>query len=286
MGFLLTASISASVLQAGIFNNFGKKACKTSGDTYRFNSVSYILCIIIFTILALKGGKASWFSVGLGLLYGIMNALSNGYGMLAYATGPMHLTILCTASSMIIPTMSGVLFFGESFSIIKFIGIIALLFFIYFTVGKGSDDKKINKKWLIYCALEIVSTGMIGILQKIHQGSELHKSETSIFLLTGFLCSLIYAAVMSKKNDAQIKINVKNGFFAALCGLCMFTAHYLNLGLSGKLPTQLFFPLVNATPMILNIIMSVVLFKEKITTKQIIGIVGGIASLACICMFG
>lgn len=284
MGFLLTASIAATVCQANLFNYLGKKECKAAGDSYRFNSVAYILCIIIFAFLAVRG-QVSWFSVGLGLLYGIMNAVSNGYSMRAYGAGPMHLTILCCTSSMIIPTMSGVFFFGEDFSLIKFIGIIALLFFIYFTVGKGEDDKKVNKKWLMYCAFAIVSTGMIGVLQKIHQGSELHKSETDVFLLTGFICSFVYASVMAKKNKAQIKINAKKGFFALVCGLCLFTAHYLNLGLSGKLPSQLFFPLVNATPMILNIIMSVVLFKEKITKKQIVGIVGGIASLACICMF-
>lgn len=284
MNFLLALSISAGVAQSGIFNALGKGACREKGDTYLFNAAAYIICILIFAYLAFSG-KASLFSVVAGLLYGIMNAMSNGYKMIALGRGPMHLTTMLTSSSMIIPTMSGFLFFGEKFSIPKFVCIIFLLFFIYLSIGKGSDEgKKIDKHWFLFCLLSIVSTGMIGILQKIHQGS-IHGDETGIFLLAAFLCSSVYSFAAAKKYKASIKFNVKYSALALIVGLCCFANHYLNLILSGKIPSQIFFPLVNAAPMILTIIMSVVVFKEKITKKQLAGIVGGIASLACICLF-
>lgn len=284
MGFLLATSISAAVVQSGVYNYLGKGACREKGDSYRFNAVSYIVCIIIFAILTAMG-KVSVFSVIVGVLYGVMTAMSNGYKVIALGEGPMHLTTLVITASMIIPTMSGFIFFGEEFSLIKLIGIIFLLFFIYLSLEKGDDNGKINKKWLVFCGLCFVTTGMIGILQKIHQSS-VHKDETAVFLLAGFICSLIYSAAISKKFNATLKMNAKYNALALVCGLCTFANHYLNLILSGIVPSQIFFPLVNAVPMILIIIMSVVLFKEKITKRQIIGIVGGMASLGCICMLG
>ena len=60
--------------------------------------------------------------------------------------------------------------------------------------------------------------------------------------------------------------------------------NYLNLKLAGILPSQLFFPLVNGGSMVLSQMMSVVIFKEMPTKKQLIGLIGGICSLIAICL--
>jgi multidrug transporter EmrE-like cation transporter len=72
--------------------------------------------------------------------------------------------------------------------------------------------------------------------------------------------------------------------FALVCGICTFGMNFLNLKLSGLLPSQLFFPIVNGSAIILSSVMSVLLFKEKLTKKQIIGLCGGIVSLIAICL--
>lgn len=283
MFFLLTSSVAAAVVSAGVVNYIGKNECRTKGDSYLYNSISYIVCIPVFIVLAITG-RISLFSFGIGLLYGIMTAISGGYLMLAYGAGPMHITILIVSSSMIIPAMSGVLFFGERFSIIKLIGIAFLLLFIYLSVNKTADKAR-NKKWLLYCTAAFFASGMLGVFQKVHQNS-LHKDETGAFLLAAFVCSFVYSVLMSKKYGTKIKISGRICAFAAVGGICTFVNNYINLRLSGVLPSQIFFPIVNAGPMILSVIASVVLFKERITARQLVGIVGGIASLCCICLLG
>jgi len=59
--------------------------------------------------------------------------------------------------------------------------------------------------------------------------------------------------------------------------------NFLNLRLSGLLPSQLFFPLVNGSAIVLSSLMSVLLFKEHLSKKQTVGLVGGIASLIVMC---
>ena len=73
-------------------------------------------------------------------------------------------------------------------------------------------------------------------------------------------------------------------FFALLSGACTFTMNYLNLKLSGLLPSRLFFPIVNGSSIVICSILSVVLFRERLTGKQMVGLAGGIASLVLICL--
>ena len=273
-------SISSMVLQNCILNNVCKKDLVTGSHVYRFNTLSYAICILLFGIIALSGGS-SLFTVILGLVFGIVTALSNYYKMLSLSLGPMHITLLITTSSMIIPTLSGV-FFGEKFSIAKLLVVFVLLFFIYLSFEK-KNGSRFNKKWLIFCFFAFILQGSIGVLQKIHQSSE-HKGEIGGFLFIAFICSLVYSHFRTKSGFKELGFNTRLYIFAPICGLCTFAMNFLNLKLSGLLPSQLFFPVVNGSAIILSSIMSVMLFKEKPTRRQVIGLCGGILSLIAVCL--
>ena len=99
--------------------------------------IMYALCIALFGI-AVLGGQVSFFTVALGLLFGVVTALGNFYKMRALNSGPMHITLLVTTSSMIIPTMSGI-FFGERFSVLKLILVGILIGFIFLSFDKTDN---------------------------------------------------------------------------------------------------------------------------------------------------
>jgi len=82
----------------------------------------------------------------------------------------------------------------------------------------------------------------------------------------------------------MIKFRKKHIIFAIVCGVCTYTMNFLNLRLSGLIPSQLFFPIVNGSAIVLSSLMAVVIFKEKLSKKQLIGLVGGIISLIMICI--
>lgn len=270
------------VLQNCVLNKLCKKDLITSDHVYRFNVLTYAVCIVLFGITALSGG-ISWFTVGLALFFGVVTALSNYYKMLSLSSGPMHITLLITTSSMIIPTMSGI-FFGESFSLPKLCAVCVLIFFIYLSLEK-KGGARINGRWLIFCSLAFIFQGSIGVIQKLHQSS-VHKGETGSFLFVAFICSLIYSHFRAKRGFKQMNFGKKHLAFALICGACTFGMNYLNLRLSGILPSQLFFPLVNGSAIILSSASSVILFKEKLSKKQLVGLCGGIASLIAICLVG
>ena len=221
--FQVIMSISSMVLQNCLFNKICKKDLKTNDHIYRFNMIVYLVCIVLFGVAVLNGG-ISVFTVSLGLLFGVVTALSNFYKMRALTVGPMHITLLITTSSMIIPTMSGV-FFGEAFSIRKLIIVFILIAFIYLSLGK-TESIKVNLRWIIFCALAFVFQGSIGVLQKIHQTS-LYKAETNCFLFVAFICSLIYSGIMAKKSFSELKFTKKQIGLAVICGICTYGMNFL-----------------------------------------------------------
>lgn len=276
---LLILSVGSGITQNCIFNVAGKKILKTNDDIYKFNMLVYTVCILAFGVLTL-GGSISLYTVLLGLLFGVVTAMSNLYKMLALSKGPMHLTLLITTSSMIIPTLSGV-FFGEKISLLKLLCVFVLIYFIYLSLGKVKGEK-VNKSWVLCCALAFVLIGAIGVIQKVHQSSA-HRTELSGFLFISFIVSLIISYIRIKEKK-EFKIEGKQIILACICGVCTFAMNYINLKLSGVLPSQLFFPLVNGSTIILSSVMSVVVFKEHLSKKQAVGLIGGITSLVAICI--
>ncbi|MBR2885502.1 MAG: EamA family transporter [Clostridia bacterium] len=278
--FFLILSIMSTVAQNCIFNKVSKKELSTNNHIYYFNTFISLVCIFLFGILLLRE-KMSLFTALIGIIFGVMTALRNVYNMQTLANGPMNITILITTSSTIIPTLSGV-FFGEPFSIMKLIAVIFLIGFIYISLDKDSNTK-INKKWIVFATLTFLTQGTIGVLQKVHQTS-VYKNEASGFLFIAFILAYIYNRLRMKGNVKELNFQRKHILFAYICGLCTFCMNYLNLKLSGILPSQLFFPLVNGGSMVLNQIMAVLIFKEIPTKKQLVGLVGGICSLIAICL--
>ena len=276
---LLIISVTSWVTQNCIFNKVSKNDLKSNHQIYYFNSIISFVCLVIFGLLLLNG-KISVFTALLGTIFGIMIALGNIYCMLALANGPMNVTVLITTSSTIIPALSGV-FFGEKFSLTKLVLVLVLMVFIFLSLEK-SNDLKINMKWVLFVSLAFVTQGVIGVLQKTHQMSD-HKDEATGFLFMAFIVAYIYNRIRAREKVKNLNLKRSSILFGMICGLCTFCMHYLNLKLSGMMPSQIFFPLANGSSMILTQIMSVVLFHEIPTKKQIVGLSGGICTLIVMC---
>lgn len=284
MGYLLLFSdIAVVVLQNTLQNALGIRVLKTGADVYRFNAYTYVVCVMAFAALAV-GRPISLYSLVLGSAFGLLTVLAGVYKIKALATGPMHMTVLITTSSMIIPSLAGVVWFGEPLRIEKLIATVALIVFLFFSLdwGKGSDCST-NGQWLLACVVAFFSMGGIGVLQKIHQSSS-HKNELFGFLACSFLLSFAYAWIASRRGTVTIRLERRVIVPVLLSGLFSFTMNYWGLKLSGILPSQIYFPLLNGSAIVLSSLCAVVIFKERISRRQIIGLVGGVVSLVVLCL--
>ena len=276
----LTISAFSMVLQNSLFNLIGKKETR-NGKTFSYIFFMNFICFLLFAALSLgKGG--SLYSAGLGAVFGLVTMLAYFCNLQALAKGPMHITILVTTSSMVVPALSGALFFHEPFRLSKLAATAALLCFICISLKKD-DRSKGSGFWTLFCLLPFALQGAIGILQKVHQTSA-HSGELSMFLMTAFLFSSLLSGVAAKRSEGVLLPPKRGCLLAAVCGLCTFAMNLINLRLSGIMPAQVFFPLVNGGSIVLSSLSAVLIFGERFTRRQLAGLLGGLVSLICICI--
>ncbi|MBP3703848.1 MAG: EamA family transporter [Lachnospiraceae bacterium] len=226
-----------------------------------------LLAIISLSLYGLPEFMDGLFSVGTTIMYFIVLYVSYRYGASAGA--------VAGAAGGILASLTG--------STAAAIGLYCLL---GIGVGMFRQAGRILSSLafaVMGFVLAFVFQGIIGIIQKIHQSSS-HKNELMIFLAVAFLFSCIFSGVISKGGKSEFKFSKTEYTFAVICGVCTFLMNYINLKLSGLIPSQIFFPLVNGGAIILTSIVSVVIFKEKMNKQQLIGLIGGLVSLILICL--
>lgn len=283
MGYILMViSVTAKVTSKALSNYAGKNLLKTTGDFYRCNLVMMAICFVLFTCLSISKGISA-FSLLLGLVFGAVILINNTYYLRALSVGPMNITDLIATSSMLISAMSGVILYNETFSISKLIATIFLILFIYLTIKPAKGGAKANKKWLFYCLIAFITQGGIGVIQKVHQSSA-YKGELFGFLAVAFMVSLVSSVFATKKSRPEKRMGAKEYVTFSIQGICMFLMHFLNLKLSGMFPSQFFFPVSAGSGIIFVLLISAFVFKERLSVRQTIGLLGGFASILCIGM--
>ena len=70
--------------------------------------------------------------------------------------------------------------------------------------------------------------------------------------------------------------------FIAILGVSLGAIHSINTNLSGLLPSAVVFPVMNGGVIIVTTVLSKFFFKEKLTFLQIVGLIVGVLSIACI----
>lgn len=287
---LIILSVITSALISILRGKYSKSYPMSGVYLWRFNFYQNIFCFLSILLIYLFSGTEfsfSVFSVLLGAALAVANILSLEGLLQAQACGSFAYTSVIVALSAIIPSMSGPVLFGEKVTVSQFAGIGLMIICIILSPGNdGGERRAVNLKWLLFCTVAFVFSGAVGVVQKIHQNNAAHKAEMPALLLTCFFVSfvlsgikLIIERVRTKKSGERLnKLTPAVVLFPAVSGLCFAFPHTINLFLSGRLASVVFFPTINLCPMLLTMLYAVFGFKERLTAKQWAGIAVGILS--------
>lgn len=284
------------VLQVSVYSVMRTRFCRvhasSDADIHLLNSLSFAvsgLLGLLFWVMTSEVSMPSLYTLLIGVGYGITSAIANVSMMKAVETGPMSYSTVISTCSMIIPALSGLIIYGEPVALSQWIGVFFMLIsFVCSVDGKDGQKNSASVKWLLYCLLSFVFSGLLGVLQKVHQTSP-DKEELSPFLIISFLVTAVYSFAymlwLSKKKGQPVTVLTpqKRKSFAGYTLVLGLATAYLNIAntfLAGVLPSVLFFPIFNGSVMIFSALSGILLFKERLSKKQWIGIsVGGVAIL-------
>ncbi len=278
--FLLFLSISVNAAYSSINNYLGKKKISCAHDNYKINAMVYgIGAVMLLALMLATWEGASLFTILFGLLFGFATAFAGVFTLKALSYGPMSFTILIITSSMILPAFSGALIWQEELSPLKVIGTLMMIAAAYFTTAK--DDNGTSLKWLGCSMAAFLFQGSIGIMQKVQQNSS-YAAESTPFLTVAFIVSALVCVVFGKLTAAKGENTSKKSNVllpAALCGAAIAFLNVVNLYLSGVLPSAVMFPVQNGGTTVLSVLCAIVIFREKLSKRKVIGLAIGMTAL-------
>ncbi len=249
-----------------------KKAEFFLSQTILFASAALLLAFGIkeFTSVSAK-------TIIYGIIYGVLLVLSQWMFTLALKTGNTSVCSVVYSLGFILPTISGTLFWNETITLLNFIGILVAVIIILLTAKKGeSAQGKRNRLFIWYILIAMISSGGLGIMQKVQQSSKV-ADEKAIFLLIAFLfafcCSLLAFLFCREKQTISVTRNI----YPVFTGLCFGGANLCNTILAGRMKSAVFFPLQNISTILLTTLLGVAIFREKLTPKTTVILILGIA---------
>lgn len=278
---LLTILSSTSIYV--IFRLAKNYSCKLSSlITLNYLVASFLgFGILLQFKTSLLAESESWlpFALLLGILFILMFYLIGNSSQKAGIT----ITTLANKLSLVFPVLFSLFYFHEQISPIKYIGIISAVIAVFLTVFK-SDIKKTNIIYFLLPALIFVGSGITDSVVKYVQTVKINQSESAIFssfvFLVAFIISLLIV-VFNKKISLKTDFHSPTIIFGVLLGLVNFGSLFFLINALNKsnLKSSFVFAIVNMAIVILSAIIGRLLFFEKLSKINTVGIFLAIVSI-------
>ena len=254
---------------------------RVQGGVFSFFAAYAVLATLVFVITGKGSFHFTAAATGYSVAFAVAYCMASIFSFLALKCGPMSLTSLVLSYSLIIPTFYGILVLGEPTDPMLYIGIALLLISLVLINLEGKrEEKKITPRWVLFAALAFVGNGACSTIQKMQQTAfdGLYKSE---FMIVGLLITAVVLALVAIATERkQMLPNLKKGVICySACGIANGVVNFLVLVLATAMPASVMFPVISAGGIVLTALVSILLYKEKLSHWQKLGFVLGVAAI-------
>ena len=155
-----------------------------------------------------------------------------------------------------------------------------MLISVWLLRDRGETATAAGRKWVIMVVLCFLFSGLAGVVEKVHQTSG-SKGERIMFLFTAcsmmFILSLIGRAAVHGRSGRRVRGS--GLLLGASSGAIVSFYSQINLTLAGSLDSLIYYPVANGGALLLTVLVSAVVFREKLTGRRLVGFVAGLASI-------
>lgn len=245
-----------------------------------------IVGVSVFAVVMGFRFEASLATWGLGIANGLMLFLYNLGVIKASRTGPFSLqSIFRLFGGVVMPMLFSTLFWGDKLTVLQIIGIVVMLASFVVINLDGNALKGVKKGYAGWVALLFIVNGLYGTLmagqQRVMAGAQGNEMIVITFVSSA-LISLI-SLVFNRKKDTlkAFSMPAKAWGNAIGAGIVAALAVVQLMILINRVESlAVFYTIENGMVLVLTVVMSAILFKEKLNRNVIIGIVMSVVSLA------
>ena len=295
LNYLLLVLSMITASGKALFGKVVGRGAKTINESLKQNFLSFVVafvCSLFFVLGKLdKIFTVSSFTLILSVIFAFSVSLTQITQSKAMGLGTSSIVSLIYSFGFVLPIVFAFIVWGESVSIFQIAGLVLLVVSLVLLVYKKGEKSKRGWAWFILALVAMIGSGTNAILQKIHQRSP-YFEELELFLVYATFFSMVFTFIAflitkCKKNEEQTEEENKPSLFKRLIGpiglgICVCALNFINLYLAGKLPSIIQFPIYNVGNLLLTTIVSALIYKDKTTMQQKIGLCVGVVAILII----
>lgn len=279
--FLIIYLVLLTNIGLGVLNNFLQKkfsiqygSCKKA--LIGFNVIISAAAAIMSLVIMLQSHTSvTWHAFAFGIPAGLCYFFGFYYHFLAFEEGVGVATAsLFIQASLIAPIVVGWFVIRETIYPQHILGIVLLVIGIYIILtADNAKHTKSSLKGIWYLILALLANAIIGICQKLYP-YYFPDTNTSGLSFSIFLCAFLSSIIiyLFSKGDRP-RYGLSFYTISGAEGIITCVRNLLTIFLASRLAAAIQFPVSSSLGLTLTTIMSVIVFKEKISVKKGIGIV-------------
>ncbi len=281
---IITASLIFIVFKIGNV----KKA-----NPYHLLLINYLVAFIFpvcsidwgvgLTLSSASGLKSLWIAIVIGVFF-VVNFIMVSESTKRVGVG---LTTAFSKMSVVIPVAVGMIFLGQTSSlVIKIIGLVlTILSFYLILYGKGENNKKLSLVAILLPLFVFITSGLNDMLQELGRKFVIiTDNDSQIFMFYIFLSASIFTLLCTIVDYIKNRENIK--WVSIILGLILGLTNYYTVKLLlinvHNLGGTLVFPILNTSVVIFTTFVGVFFFKEKLTKRQWVGLAVAISAVVLI----
>lgn len=278
LGSAFFAGLTSITAKCGI-----KKTDSTVATAIRTGVV--LLCsAVMVTIVGSWGGITNIDTKS--RIFLVLSGIATGASWLCYfkaiSIGDVNKVVPLDKSSTVLAAVIAIIFLGESVTVPKITGLIAVTVGTYMMIGKkdGAGEKKRGLGWFFYGSLSAVFAALTSVLAKV--GIENVESNLATTVRTAVILVMAWLTVLVTGKGKLVKETTKkellfiviSGILTGASWLCYYRA--LQLGeVSVVVP-------IDKLSILVSISFSYIVFKEKLTLKSFMGLMIIVVGTLCL----
>jgi len=257
------------------------------GNASKVNSVLYFISCIVMMLLSSNEISqifvVSHFSILLSALLAASLVLSQLAEIKAFSLGPTTITSFIYSLGFLIPIVVGLYAWDETVSLFQICALMVIIASLFLIINP-KKDKKMTVKWIVVSFTSMIFSGISAVIQKVHQYSDF-AGEIKLFLVYTMFFASLYSVIIGfvanrKAQPKRFNKSIKKTMIFG--GFAVAILNFVNLYLSGKLPSVIQFPTFHIGTLVLTGSFSYFILKEKQTITQLIGLALGVTGVILI----
>ena len=251
------------------------------GATFIFSAISCFAACLFFLVSSGFSLKFDEKIIPYVILFSLSYGTAVAFSFLAIKTGSLSVSSLIASFSLIVPTLYGLLVFGEEVSVFFYIGLgLLAISLVLINLKKDEEKKAVTLLWIISVILCFLGNGMCSTVQAVQQKDFVGEYKNELMIFSLVFVGLVLLVISFVTERGEIRSSLKLGAHdMVICGVANGVTNLLIMILVGRMNTSLMYPLVSGGNIIITAIASIFLYKEKLTRNQLIGLLIGVGAI-------